>query len=291
MATIKERKNGKLHVEFDSIPDVFNTIRDQHWIPGKEKASDRRGKDGNFYTFGSLEEANDIFLNHPERIRDFSINDDKLLSIESPGKDVTYDVTGDYIDIDRFLEGVPEVMGNAVMGNPKSVFATINVLNSAVSYTSNEYMLEKQKRILRLVDWLESQSIRCQIVLTDDSDINFMSVIVKQFSDPFDLNHLAVGLHPDFFRRTTFLIKEQSKTWSWGYGSADEYDTRMKRYTPDPGDGLYVYVGGYIPFGGADSGRVELNQAFDKIEDDIAEMIDEERTFSEKPLAITGGRY
>lgn len=288
MAYIEEGKRGKLKAYFDSVPDVFNTIRDMGWVPQNSKSSDRyEGSD--FHTYKNLAEANDVFFNRPETIRQFSINDEKLVSRDSPGKDIQYDVTGDYVDIDRYLEGVPENFGQMIMGNPKSVFATINILNSAVHYTEPEYMLHKQKRIMRLVDWLEAQEIRCQIVLTEDSEVSYTQIVVKEFQDHFDLNHLAVGMHPDFFRRTMFLIMEQSKTWTYGYGSSIEYDKRMLKYRPNPEDGLYVYVGGYIPFDqGKNHGIGELDKSFDLIEDNIQRMIDEERTFVDEPLHVTG---
>ena len=291
MARIREvGSRGKLSVEFNSVPEVFRIIDKLGWVPQNSKSSDERGHGDGFNTFGSLNEAKDVFLNHPEKIRQFSVNDDKLQRIESPGKDVWYDVTGDYLDIDKFLEGEPESFGNSVMGNPKSIFCTINVLDSMVWNTHKDYAIAKQKRILRLVDWLETQDIRCQIVLSSDSSVMDSSIIVKEFQDPFDLNHLAVALHPDFFRRILFLIMEQSKTWSYGYGSGMEYDERMKQYKPNPEDGLYVYVGGYIPFNGDNHGIDKLEKAFDKIEKNIATMIDEGRTFCEEPLVIKGGK-
>ena len=288
MAYITEGKRGKLRVEFDSVPDVFNTIREQGWVPQRDRASDEF-HGGNFHTFKNLEEANDVFFNHPESIRQFSVHDEKLVNRDSPGKDVQFDVTGDYVDIDRYLEGVPENFGQMIMGNPKSVFATINILNSAVSYTSPEYLLHKQRRIMRLVDWLEQQDIRCQIVMTSDDDVSYTQIVVKEFQDHFDLNHLAVAMHPDFFRRTMFLIMEQSKTWRSGYGNTMEYDKRMLGYKPNPEDGLYVYVGGYIPFEQRkDKGRGALDAAFTSIEQSIEQMVADERTFVDEPLHITG---
>lgn len=286
MARVKEVGNkGKLHAEFDSVPEVFRVIDKLNWVPQQDKQSDASGGGGDFHTFRNLAEAMDIFKNHPERIRGFNENTDRLESIESPGKDVEFDVTGDFLDIDRYLEGVPEMFGNAVLGNPKSVFCTINVLNSAVSYTSNEYMLHKQKRILRLVDWLETQNIRCQVVMTEDSAVSFTSIVVKQFQDPFDLNQLSVAMHPDFFRRVTFLVMEQSKTWEYGYGSALDYDLKMQKYKPRPEDGLYVYVGGYIPFATENDG---LDKAFNEIEGEVQDMIDLGLTFNENPLVVKG---
>jgi hypothetical protein len=288
MARIKEvGAKGKLHAEFDSVPEVFRVIEKLKWVPQRDKSSNSyNGGGGDFYTFQDLASAVDVFQNHPERIRAFNENADRLESIESPGKDVEFDVTGDFLDIDRYLEGVPEMFGNAVLGNPKSVFCTINVLNSAVSFTNNSYMMHKQKRILRLVDWLETQNIRCQVVMTEDSNVSFSSIVVKQFQDPFDLNQLSVAMHPDFFRRVCFLIMEQSKTWSPGYGSALEYDKKMLKYQPRPEDGLYIYVGGYIPFKNENSG---LDTAFDRIEGEVQNMIDMGMTFNENRLTVQGG--
>lgn len=276
---------GKLKAEFDTVNDVFRIIDKLGWVPQHSESSNSRGEGGNFHTFKSLAEARDTFENHPERVRLFSANDSKLVNRDSPGKDVEYDVTGDYIDIDRYLEGVPEVMGNAVLGNPKSLFCTINILGSFVHWTKPEYVLAKQKRVLRLVDWLESQGIRAQISITDDSEVAYISTTVKEFGDPFDLNHLAVATHPDWLRRIEFLIMEQSKTWEWGYGSGVEYDKRMTKYKPNPEDGLYVYVGGYIP-----TSIEEMEADFDKIEDSIEQIIKDGLTFNEEPLVVRSAK-
>jgi hypothetical protein len=285
MARIRELSNRKLSAEFDSVPEVFKVIRKLNWVPQEARESDARGT-GGFHTFNSLDECKDIFENHPERIRAFSQNDDKLATIESPGKDVIYDVTGDFLDIDRYLEGIPEVFGNAVMGNPRTLFCTINILGSFVHWTDPAYQMQKQKRVLRLVDWLEQQDIRCQIMITEDSDVLYSSVLVKEFADHFDLNQLAVGMHPDWLRRIIFLIAEQSKTFEYGYGSSLEYDKRMVKYQPNPEDGLYVYVGGYLPYKGND--EVKLNKAFDEIEEGIQEIIDNGLTFNDRPLMVKG---
>lgn len=284
MARVSEiGPRGKLKVEFSSIPDVFKTIKRLGWTPQNAGESDAKGR-GSFNTFKDLAEAVDTFENHPEKIRQFSANDDKLASMESPGKDVFFDVTGDYLDIDRYLEGAPEVFGNSVMGNPRTIFCTINVLDVFVSYTQPEYQLAKQKRVLRLVDWLENQGVRCQIVSSNDSEVIFSSIVVKEFHDPFNLNHLAINLHPDWLRRIMFLVMEQSKTWSYGYGSAAEYDARMMKYKPQPEDGVYVYVGGYFPYEG--NSIKMLDEKFDEIESKIAALINDGMTFNEEPLTV-----
>ena len=280
--------SNKLSAEFDSVKDVFRVIRKLGWKPERGQSSNDSGRGGSFHTFNDLAEASHVFEHTPDKIRDFSIMDDRLESIESPGKDVIYDVTGDFIDIDRYLTGEPENMGNAVMGNPKSIFCTVNVLTSFVSYTDPKYQIAKQKRILRIVDFLETQGIRCQIVAQDDSRVSFISTVVKQFQDPFDLNDLAVVCHPDWLRRVEFLIMEQSKTWEPGYGSALDYDRKMQKYSPNPEDGVYVYIGGYIPYPG---GIDELNENFDKLEEKIITLVNEGQTWNDEPFVIGGGKW
>jgi hypothetical protein len=289
MTRITKLKNGKLSAEFDGVYDAMRVVRQLGWTPQQEQASDSRrgGGDDDFYTFGSLTEALNVFEHNPESIRQFSVNDDRIERIESPGKDVMFDVTGDYLDIDKFLMGEPEHFGNAVMGNPNNVFCTINVLTSFVWYTSPEYQLQKQKRILRIVDWLETQGVRCQIVAQDDSDVSFISTVVKQYQDPFNLNELAVVCHPDWLRRFEFLVMEQSDTWESGYGSSSAYDRKMLKYVPQPEDGVYVYIGGYEPYGGWGSNDIKkLNEEFDKLEVKLQALIEDGRTWNDEPFTI-----
>jgi len=285
MARVRELKNGKLSAEFDSVSDVFRVINKLNWEPKRDKASDRDRNSGygrGFHVFKDLADATGVFLNRPETIRTFSANDDRLERPESPGKDVTFDVTGDYIDIGRFMSGEPEHFGNAVMGNPKNMFCTINVLTSYVSYTDARYLDQRQKRILRIVDWLETQGVRCQIIATSDTVCSFNSVTVKEFQDPFDLNQLAVVCHSDWLRRIIFLIDEQSKTWQSGYGNGTTYDNRMLKYKPQPEDGMYIYIGGYSPYKSVEI----LNKYFDKLEEKIADLVESGITWNEEPFTV-----
>lgn len=276
----------KLHAEFNSVGEVFRVIDRLGWVPQKGMSSDDRGRGGGFHTFESLAEATNVFRNHPERIRQYIMNDVRLVSPGSPGKEIEYDVTGDFIDMDRYMEGVPEMFGNVTMGNPRNIFCTINILGSFVYDTDPQYILARLSRVIRLVDWLEEQGVRCQVTVTDDSNVSFISTTIKRFAEPLDLNELCVANHPDWLRRIEFLVMEQSNTWSSGYGSGYDYDMSMQSYESKPEDGLYIYVGGYMP-----TSVENLNKQFDKVEKDIAEMLLSGLTFNDRKLNIKGGRW
>lgn len=283
MAKIMEvGARGKLHAEFNSVGEVFRAIDKLGWVPQRDMSSNSTRQRG-FHVYKDLAETRDVFQNRPEEIRKYVMNDTKLITPGSPGKEIEYDVTGDFIDMDRYMEGVPEVFGNVTMGNPRNVFCTINILGSFVHWTTPEYVLARLSRVVRLVDWLEQQGVRCQVVVSDDSEVSFISTTIKRFAEPIDLNEMCIVNHPDWLRRIEFLIMEQSKTWTWGYGSSLDYDKKMLKYEARPEDGMYVYIGGYIPVG-----IEEMNNQFDKIEADIEEMLKSGLTFNDRPLVLKG---
>jgi hypothetical protein len=291
---IDEWDDGTLIARFASVPDLFRTIRERQWEPQHAMASDIPG-DGEFLIFQDLADAHHVFQNEPWRIREFSQKDDSLRNEDNPGNDVFYDVTGDYLDIGRFMAGEPEDFGNSVMGNPSRIFCTIKVGLAAAKWTTAEYLVHKQKRIMRLVDWLEQFGIRTRVQALLYNDIAAITVIVKDHQDPFDLNHLAVVMHPDFLRRTGLLIMEQSKRWEWGYGDAVDRDDRALVSTyAEPEDGISIYVGGYMPYAPKDNEQgytydndlSKLDRDFDNIEKTIAQMIADDVRFTEEPLKV-----
>lgn len=291
---VEQYEDGRIFANFASIPEIFKLIDARGWKPQGSRSSDAPAS-AEYTVFNSLEEAHHVFLNEPWRVRSFSQKDDKLRLEDNPGNDVYFDNTGDYLDIGRYLEGEPEDFGNSIMGNPARVFAEINVNLAAAKWTSAEYMMRKQKRLLRLVDWLETYGIRCHIRCTVSTDVGSFSVTVKEPQDPFDLNHLAVAMHPDFLRRTVLLVFEQSAKWEFGYGDAVEFDdVALKSPFADPEDGFTVYVGGYMPYSVKDTPKeytyendvARIDRDFDNIEQEIARLIKAETRFTMEALKV-----
>lgn len=236
------RKNTMV-CQFNSLKAVWSAISALKWKPQQGMSSDQRDRE-DFYTFSSLQEALDIYSNKPQTIREFTEETITLTSEENVGKDVTFDVTGDFIDIGRFMEGVPECFGVSYNGNPSSIRVNMLINTCAVAHVSAEALAHRQKRILRLVDWLEHQGIRCRINAYESTSITHVEIMLKDFHEPLDINDIAIVSHGDFLRRVIFLINEQSQTWEYGYGNSRYFTEAMqKHYKAPEGDGITIFIG------------------------------------------------
>jgi hypothetical protein len=263
-----------LVANFSSVGSVFRAIRDQGWKPARNKSSNERSDSDSFYVFNDLAGALDTFQNRPHDIRTFKEEAIRLTAEESIGKEVMFDVVGDYIDIGRFLDGEPECFGVAYQGNPSGLYTTILLNLSAVYHVTAEAMNHRQARILRLVDWMESQGVRCQIRGFISTACSHIDVTVKDFSDAVNMNDLAVSSHSEFLRRVGFLIDEQSDTWEGGYGNPRSFSEYMRKsYKASPEDGLTVFVGDQ-----SGSDLDDIDAQFDKLRDKITKLIESPHT-------------
>lgn len=270
--TFRYLEKGALVGQFASPTALLNAIIELKWEPQREKSSDAR-KDGDFQTFNSLSEAIDVFTNNPKSIRSFSPETLVLKDEENIGREITYDVTGDYLDIGRFLDGEPECFGVNFNGNPAGLHVTMYADTSAIYHVKKQAIAHKQARMLRLVDWMEQQGVRCRVVSVESTECGHFETIVKDYGDAVNLNDIAVSMHPDWLRRVLFLADEQSKTWDWGYGSAIQWTNTMKRsYVADPDDGLTVFISSQTQ---SDLGVID--QQFDRLRDKIATLLSGEK--------------
>jgi hypothetical protein len=261
-------KQNALVGYFGSLKALWTAIYELNWKPKQSKSSDDSGRDG-FQEFGSLDESLNVFTKNPRSVRSFTEDNLALTAEESIGKDVTFDVTGDYLDIGKFMEGAPECFGVAHNGNPSNLTVNLIMNMSASSYVDSKAIIAKQARLLRLVDWLENQNVRCRITAFESTHTAHMEVVLKDYDEMVDLNDIAVVGHSDFLRRVCFLISEQSDTWSSGYGHPADFTTAMKyNFAADPADGLTVFIGHQNT-----SDIDGVNAEFDKLRDKLVDVI------------------
>lgn len=210
-------QHGGLIVAASSVSAAVNFTANEYKEPRRSGASNHSGRD-EFQEFSSFREAVDVYTNNPSKIRKFEIHDAPLKSLTDVGNSIYFDVSGDYVDIGRVIEGTPENFGNFTMGNPRNLFVNIMVNSSCPWYVDKKMINYRSARILRLVDWLEGQLIRTSITAIEATECGISYVVCKEYHDPVDLNALAVVTHSDFLRRIIFRQNEYSKTWQSGYG-------------------------------------------------------------------------
>lgn len=261
----------------DSVGAVFRAANELGWKPRHNKSSDD-DRSGEFQEFNNLQEALDTFTTNPRSIRKFKAAEDDLKAQDNIGRDIQFDVTGDFLDVSRFLEDDPECFGVAVNGNPSSLRINIIYNANAVSYVTKDALNHKQAKLLELVDWFESRNVRCQIVSYSSTQCGHMEILVKGFEDAVNMNDIAVVGHSDFLRRVIFLVDEQSDTWESGYGSPRRFSEVMSEtYVADADDGLTIYIDDQ-----STSDIEEIDTAFNNTKQKVADVISspEKRDFS-----------
>lgn len=213
---------------FDGMNTLLSYVEKEMPTPRRE-CSSSSGRDGNFRTFGSFEQMMDVYQKHPSQVKEFKEIDLSLTDLDSAGQQTEFGVTGDYLDIGRFLEGDPECFGVMIDGNPRARRVNMIVNLDWVHWTTNEILNARSSRIQRLVDWLEARGVRVSVTCISSAGCAHIEVMIKDHSDTLDLNDLAVATHSDYFRRICFRFMEYSETWSPGYGAAFKLNSYLYR--------------------------------------------------------------
>lgn len=265
---------GSIVIEADSLRATFEAIGQHCPFPRGMMSSSRKGR-GMFNSFETYEDAWRTFVNEPSILRSYTENDTLLTSIETAGNDVYMDVTGDFLDIGTYLEGSPECFGSMQMGRATG-FVTILVNMCISGGTPHHTITQFSKRVIRLVDWLEANSIRTRVIGLRANEVMHYECTVKRYEDHLDLNDIAVLSNPDFHRRVLFRATEYSPSHKHsigGYGSATSLlnghftlDAVRERF----GNELVIFVEKI-----ATDSVQEVDGIYDQLERDVAEHLRE----------------
>ena len=261
-----EQKNA-IAVRCESLNAFFTLLEED--MPTAQKGGESDGKKGgysDFYTLNSYKEALETYRDAPHKVRNFTPKDDHLKAPEGIGTDIFYDVTGDFIDMGRHLEGAPEEFGNMFMGNPYTLFATVVVNLSATWNFTEEAVRIRGERLVRLIDWLESQHIRTNIIGFHSNQCDHLEIVVKRHNEPLNVDAVAAIGHTDFLRRLIFRVIEYSPTFEYGYGTATQMaDGRL--------DMPQIEYNGMLIFSETHKDIVKIHKNFDEVETKIDTML------------------
>lgn len=255
-------KENTLVARFDGIERTMDYITKNMPTPKREGSSSTIGLDGMFYTFHSFEQALDVFRHHPESVANFDETQLHIKDTDESGNNVEYDVIGDYIDMGRYMEGIPEVFGSLHNGNARNRRIKLVVSIGQAHYISAEDINHRAERILRLVDALENGGARCEVICITSTQCEHVEMTIKQYAETLVINDLAVVSHSDWLRRIMFRIKEYSPTWSYGYGSVMQFEnsTNVDMIKSDNVNEITIFVDGSL------QGIQSIDKKFDQVE-------------------------
>lgn len=261
-ATDLLKKNERISI-FDGVNTALEYVKENLPTCGGNDSSDQRGE-GRFNAFNSFNEAMDTFLNNPTSLVKYEKAEMNPVDFHEQGNDVDYDVTGDFIDIGRVLEGVPEHFGQLHNGNPRNRRVRLIVNIGHLHYVHVEDIVHRSERIIRLVDMLESANIRTEIIGVYSSGDSHTEITIKQFDESLVIEDVAVVTHPEFPRRIMFRISEYSDTLSYGYGQSTYLNNGVKGFKSLFNDELTVYIEGNIEGKDIDNKFDELEKALEE---------------------------
>lgn len=254
-------KPGAIVTLFDGLDTALDFVTEKLTEPKRGDSSLSTGRDG-FNSFPDYETALDTFRNHPEKVVKFDPSELRIKDESESGTTVEYDVTGDFIDMGRYVEGIPETVGTMRSGNARNRRVNIMINLNQMANIQHDVIAHRGERILRLIDALEAGGIRTQLTAIESSECNHSEFILKRHDEPLTIADLAVVTHPEFLRRVIFRIIEQSKTFSYGYGSAIDFGRCLKPeiIENDLNDELDILIDSN------NSDRESIDRLFDQLE-------------------------
>lgn len=134
------------------------------------------------------------------------------------GWDVEHQITGSYVDVDAYIQGVPECMCDFV-SKRVNTFADILVNPTISCWVKTDTIIDRGREIMKLVDALEKRHIKTRVSLMtvvrgENTDKKFyvVNVVCKDYCELLDQNRLIFALaHPSMPRRMMFALQEQEE--------------------------------------------------------------------------------
>lgn len=256
---------GELVASFDGIRTALDFINENMHEPRNSGESQKGGHHGG-NEFSTYKKAMDVFIKDPQMVVRYDPTELQPFEWEEQGNQLEYDVTGDFVDIGRVLEGVPENMGSLHNGNPRSRRVRLVVGTMQAHYMKPDEINHRSERIIRLIDALENARIRTEFITIDTNYCSHVEIIVKRFDEALTIEDVAVATHSDFFRRMGFRIMEYSDTWNGHYGISTVMQGNLDTLKSQMNDELTVYIGNNMRMS-------EIDPAFDKLETMVTEEL------------------
>jgi hypothetical protein len=287
-STIPYLHSGCLAIKADGVTTFMRLIQAHYPQTGLSSGLDNSGDSSttgsNEFNGGlSYERAMDTFTNNPSKVRSFTEADLVLDGGDSAGIGIVHDVTGETINMGRFMDGDPDCMASLTNGTPRAKRVRFLIDSGYAARVNASVVTECQKRTLRLIDWLESRQIRTSLTLISSLNTVHAEITAKHYHEPVNLNDIAVVAHPAYFRRLIFRAIEHSKTFEYGYGTAGDLTrlaiSKPALFTSDDLNELTVFIGSKY------YGLQSLTSDFDQLEQTLQTRLQDDN-YDNSPLSV-----
>lgn len=204
--------------DFFSVVEWLEFLKSPTDAPEGERAS-MRAEENNWTQTSSLEEAiklaEDGWNEGVERIEQLSakLSEELVTMLHTP--EVHFDVTGDMLDVGRYVNGEPEDFMSLV---PAEIETHPKILHLGVNITANwnvggETMIRKGAAVVALIDTLEQHGKRIEVDcighVDSEAGETTTTIRVKDSNAPVQLANLVYLLaHPSTLRRLLFCSWE-----------------------------------------------------------------------------------
>lgn len=234
----------------------------------KDGSSTYTDNDG-WYSTRSLDQAIDLFRNKRHELLPKCFQQKYIKNVNANGIDVEYNVTGDYLDMGRYMSGEPEVFGTNINGDLRGKVVSVYI-NASVSarYDAEDVMLGAEK-LAEIINALYISGARVSTTFMSAEETQWIEVKLNDFGDPLNPVDLVAVASPSFIRRLCFAVNNYHSVPTHG-SIVDVLDGH--RDILNKGGDLVVYVApNTIP-------NFNRTGAVDKAISDIKEAIEWENT-------------
>ena len=124
------------------------------------------------------------------------------------------DVTGSFVDIDKYIQGEPECMMEfETQIEPR--FATVFVSAGASACVDKKEILERGRKVLEVIDALEQNNIRTRVVqifaVENDENKEYTTIVCKDYQNRLDMESLNFAIcNAAQLRRFAFAVWERA---------------------------------------------------------------------------------
>ena len=156
----------------------------------------------------SLKEAMNLFRNNREELMPDDFKHRRMQYTHNPGTDVEFDVTGDYLDVGRYLFGESEVFGTNTNGNLTGKFVQVYINASVRAKYHAVQVAAGAEKIAEVINTLYESGAKVSTTFMSAEETQWVEVKLNEFGEPLSPVDLIAVTHPSFIRRLCFAVND-----------------------------------------------------------------------------------